>query len=91
MNSCLGLKENICLGPMLPQFRGVLIRLYFQSDYSVVFSTTVYLKILLHWTVSEEHSYQLRNCVDNFLTQEVCIFPLCEFQTAGKRVSALLL
>lgn len=38
MNSWLGLKENMCLGPMFSQFRGVLIRLYLQSDYSVVFS-----------------------------------------------------
>lgn len=38
MNSCLGLKESIRFGPTLPTFRGVLIRPYFQSDYSVVFS-----------------------------------------------------
>lgn len=81
----LGLTENACLGPVLPQVRAALLRLRFQRDYPVAFSL---FKDSAALDCSRRVLLPFGNCGDNFLIQNFP-FPLCGFQAAGKGGSGL--
>lgn len=78
VNSCLCLKENTCLGPMLTQFRGALSNAVFPKWLFGGIFTTVYLRILL--PASEECSQQLGTMSIIFLSQKFVFSPSVNFR-----------